>query len=417
MAKNEVTIFDTKQAAIPAYLQETLGDEKNIVDRVSVPSLSYGGKVWTISKDGEKTRIMKVNDDGDEVAVPLIRVVVLDYAKRRGRAYYEGAYDPDKQSAPLCWSEDGVKPHASIAEPQHSTCEGCPWSVKGSKVTDNNRAVTACSQHRMIVVAPLAKLDMPLRMKIAITSDWDKQNEAAAAKNWFAFNNYTDAMRARQINHTAMVVTKMKFDIDVDYPKVLFGPDRYITEEEAAIVKPLINSDEVKNLLSNTWTPAGADGVKIDEKPAAAKKAPAKKAAAPVEPDEEEEEEEEVEIIPPKKAAAKAPPKKAVVIEAEEEEEEEDAPPAKTPPKKAATPAKAPPKKAAAPVEDEEEEDDNAPPPPKKSAPAKAASKKAAAVEEEDEDADDEAPKSKTGKGKADADDPLGGILSDWGED
>lgn len=406
MAKNAVTIFDGKQAVIPDYLQNTLGNEKNIVDRVSVPSLSYGGKVWTIHKDGEKTKIMKVNEEGDEVAVPLIRVVVLDYAKRRGRAYYEGAYDPDKQTAPLCWSEDGVKPHPSIAEPQHTSCEGCQWSVKGSKQTDNGRSVTACSQHRMIVVAPLAKLDMPLRMKIAITSDWDKQNEEAAKQNWFAFNNYTDAMRARNIQHTAMVVTKMKFDINVDYPKVLFGPDRYITEEEAEIVQPLIKSDEVKNLLSNTWTPAGSDGVKIaapddEEEAPKPKKAAPKKAAAPVEEDEEE---EEVEIIPPKKAAAKAPPKKAVEIDAEEEEE--------APPPKKAPPAKAPPKKAA--VVEEEEEEEEAPPPPKKSAPAKAAPKKAAApVDDEEEDE----PKPKKGKGKADEGDPLGDILSDWGED
>lgn len=397
MAKNALTIFDQAQVAIPAHLQNTIGEEKNIVDRVSVPSLAYGGKVWAIHKDGEKTKIMKKDEDGDEIAVPLIRVVVLDYAKRRGRAYYEGAYDPDKQTAPLCWSEDGVKPHASITEPQHATCEGCPWSVKGSKVTDSGKTVTACSQHRMLVVAPLAKLDMPLRMKIAITSDWDKQNDKAAKENWFAFNNYTDFLRTRNIGHTAMIVTKMKFDQNVDYPKVLFSPDRFVNEDEVEIIQPLLKSDEVKNLLSGTWTPAGTDGKQIaapadedeeDEKPAPKKaapaKAPPKKAAAPVEEDEEE---EEVEIIPPKKSPpAKAAPKKAVV------------------------------------VDDEEEEEEDAPPPPKKSPPAKAAPKKAAVVEEDDEE-EEEAPKPKKGKPKAaaataaDDGNPLAGILSDWGED
>jgi len=412
MAKNAVTIFDSKQVAIPAHLQNTLGDEKNITDRVSVPSLAYGGKVWTISKDGEKTRITKKDEYGDEIAVPLIRVVVLDYAKRRGRAYYEGAYDPDKQTAPLCWSEDGVKPHPSIEEPQHATCEGCPWSVKGSKQTDSGRSVTACSQHRMLVVAPLAKLDVPLRMKIAITSDWDKQNEKAAKENWFAFNNYTDFLRARNIGHTAMIVTKMKFDQNVDYPKVLFSPDRFVEKEEVEIIQPLLKSDEVKNLLSGTWTPAGVDGKQIatdedDEKPAAKKvppKTPPKKAAV-VEEEEEEEEEEEVEIIPPKKAApVKAPPKKAAVVEVDEDEEEA-APP----------PKKAPPKKAAAPVEDEEEEETA--PPPKKAAPAKAPPKKATVVEEEEDEDEEEAPKPKKGKEKADAGDPLAGILNDWDED
>lgn len=381
MAKNAVTIFDSTQVAIPAHLQNTIGEEKNIVDRVSVPSLAYGGKVWAIHKDGEKIKIMKKDEDGDEIAVPLIRVVVLDYAKRRGRAYYEGSYDPDKQTAPLCWSDDGIKPHASITEPQHATCEGCQWSVKGSKMTDSGKSVTACSQHRMLVVAPLNKLSMPLRMKIAITSDWDKQNEKAAKENWFAFNNYTDFLRARNIGHTAMIVTKMKFDQNVDYPKVLFSPDRFVNEEEVEVIQPLLKSDEVKNLLSGTWTPAGVDGKQI---------------AAP-------DDEEDEKPVAKKSAPAKAPPKKAAVVE-EDEEEEETAPP----------PKKAPPKKAAVVEEDEEEEEEEAAPPPKKSAPAKAAPKKAAAPVEDDEE---EEPKPKKGKGKADAGDPLAGILNDWDED
>src|SRR5574343_648536 len=139
MAKNALTVFDSKQVAIPAHLRN-IAEEKNITDRVSVPSLAYGGKVWAIHKDGEKTKITKRDEDGDEIAVPLIRVVVLDYAKRRGRAYYEGSYDPDKPGAPLCWSEDGIKPHESIAAPQHPSCEGCPLAAKGSKVTDSGKS-------------------------------------------------------------------------------------------------------------------------------------------------------------------------------------------------------------------------------------------------------------------------------------
>lgn len=404
MAKNAVTIFDSKQVAIPAHLQQQFGDETNITDRVSVPSLSYSGKVWAIHRDGEKVKITKKDEDGDEIPVSVIRVVVLDYAKRRGRAYYEGAYDPEKQTAPLCWSEDGVKPHPSIAEPQCSTCEKCPWSAKGSKVTENNKAVTACSQHRMVVVAPLSKLDMPLRLKLAITSDWDKQNEKAAKENWFAFNNYTDALRARSIGHTAMVTTKMKFDQNVDYPKVLFSPDRFITEEEAEIVQPLLKSEEVQKLLSGTWTPAGVDGQKIDEdedEQPKAKAAPKKK-AAPVEDEEEEDD-------PPPKSK-KAPPKKAAAPVEDDEEEEDEV--EVIPPKKTA-PAKAAPKKAAE-VEDVEDEEDDPPPPPKSK---KAPPKKAAPVEDDEEEEDEPAPKPKKGKGKADAGDPLSGILSDWGED
>jgi hypothetical protein len=375
MSKNALTVFDQPGMAVPDYVNDTFGDEKNITDRVTVPSLSYTGKVWTIHNNGEKTKVTKRDDDGDDIPVSVLRVVVLDWAKRRGRAYYEGNYDPDKPGAPLCWSDDGVKPHASIKEPQCGTCEGCPMSVKGSKITEQGKAVTACSQHRMIVVAPLGKPDMPLRMKLAITSDWDKQNPEMEAQNWFAFNNYTDYLRAKGVPHTAAVVTKMKFDPNVAYPKVMFTADRWLSKDEAAEVKPVLKSEEVQKLLGGTWTPAGVDGKKI---------------AAPA---------------------------------AVEDDEEDDAPP---PPKKAA------PKAAAKPVMVEDDDEDDAPPPPKK-----AAAKKAVQVDDDDDDGDvvvvpppkhktqsapkAEAPKAKTKAAEPEADtavpDDVKALLSEWGED
>lgn len=260
-----LTMFDAPQLAVPSHVADLFGDEKNITDRVTVPALSYEGKVWTMSVNGEKTKLTKRNEDGEQEPVSTMRVVILDYAKRRGRAYYEGAYDPAKPGSPLCWSEDGVKPHPAVQNPQCGTCEGCPMAVKGSKITEQGKAITACSQHRMIVVVPANKLDFtPMRMKLAITSDWDKNSPELEKQGWFAFNNYTDFLRTKNIPHTAAVVTKMKFDPNAVYPKVLFSPDRWLEADEAAIVKPIIKSEAVTSLLGGTYTPAGVDGVKIE---------------------------------------------------------------------------------------------------------------------------------------------------------
>lgn len=390
---NALTIFDSPQLAVPDHLRDTFGDEKNITDRVSVPSLSYEGKVWTISANGEKTKLVKRDEDGDEVPMQVMRVAVLDYAKRRGRAYYPGTYDPAKASAPECWSEDGVKPHPSIAEPKCGTCDGCPMAVKGSKVTDSGKAVTACSQHRMVVVAPLGKLDMPLRMKLAITSDWDKNNPEMETQGWFAFNNYTDFLRTKGINHTAQLVTKMRFDPNAPYPKVMFSPDRWLNESEAAKVKPLLKSEQVATLLAGTWTPAGVDGKKIE--PSAPKVAAAdeeelppppkaaKKTVVPVDDEEEE-------VIPPPKKAAKPAP----VVEDDDEEE------IVVPPKKSAA-------KKAAVVEDDDDEDIVVPQAakPKVSSEPKAEPKKAAAKKAADPEPSTNVP------------DEVAALLNEWGED
>lgn len=374
-----LTLFESPTLAVPAHLRD-MNDEGNIEDRVSIPSLSYEGKVWTISVNGEKTKLMKRDADGDEMPMAVMRVVILDYNQRRGRSYYEGAYDPSKPAQPLCWSEDGVAPHPSIAEPQCSSCEKCPMAVKGSKVTEQGKAVQACSQHRMLAVVPANKLDMePLRLKLAVTSDYDKENELEA-QGWFAFSAYKDFLKARQINHTAMLVTKMRFDPNVAYPKVLFSPDRWVEADEKAVVNPKVKSDEVKKLLSGSWTPAGTNG-----KPVAA------------------DDDEDEDAPPPKKlseqAKAKAPAKKAAPVL----DDEDEAPP--------------PPKKKAAPVLDDDE-DDAPPPPKKKAAPAVEKPKSKPQIMDDDED---EAPPKKKATAAApatgDLPDDVAALLDDWGDD
>jgi hypothetical protein len=196
-----------------------------------------------------------------------MRVVVLDYAKRRGRTLYltpEGEpanYNPDKPGKPACWSDDGITPHASVAAPQHRTCDGCPMSAKGPKINDNGKPVAGCSQHRMLAIVPANKLDFtPLRLKLAITSDWDRQSPDLEAQGWFAFSNFILQLQKKGASHTAAFVTKIRFDPNVTWPKVMFAQDRQLTDAELAVIRPIVKSDEIKRLLAGTWTPTGADG-------------------------------------------------------------------------------------------------------------------------------------------------------------
>lgn len=259
---NDIALFGGGNMPVPAHIQNFLAENSNIEERFTVPSLSITGKVWTVSIDGKKTPLMKRNDDGDQEPVSVLRVVVLDYAKDRGRAFYEGAYNPDTISQPRCWSDDGYAPDASVSEPIAATCANCPNSAKGSKITDQGKSVVACGEHRMLAVVPAANLDHPpMRLKIAVTSDWDGNSPDLVAQGWRAFKNYTDFLRSNNVPHTAALVTKMKFDPGQAYPKILFSADRWTSEEEQAKLAVLIKSQEVADLIAGRWSPAGADGV------------------------------------------------------------------------------------------------------------------------------------------------------------
>ncbi len=356
---NDLALFDPKQMQVPAHLRDD-DWQSNTTPQQTTPSLLYTGKVWTISVGGEKTKLMKRDSEGDEVPMPVLRVIILDFAPKRGRSYYEGAYDPNATAAPVCWSDDGETPAAAVQDKQAKTCASCKWAVKGSKITEQGKETTACSQHRMLAVVPASKPDMqPLRLKIAVTSDWDR-NEELASQNYFAFQQYNNFLNGRGVNHTAKVVTKMRFDPAQAYPKVIFSPDRWITADEAAAVRPRLGSPEVKALLGEAYTPAGADGVPtrdpeapvmprsvkptpkpsaLDEDEEEAAPAPAPSAAKPALDDEDE----EVAPAPKPKPAARqqraAPKPQPATATAALDEDEEEAAPAPAP--RAAKPAPA----------------------------------------------------------------------------
>jgi hypothetical protein len=246
--------------AVPAHLQSAMAQagHGNIVEKASVPSLTYGGKVWTISTGGEKKVLQRKNEDGEMENVQILRVVVLDYAKQRGRALYEGAYDDANPRQPECWSEDGKKPHVAVEAPQCSSCEVCPKAAKGSKVVDG-REMIACAQHRMLAVVPAANLDFePLRLKIAVTSDWDKSDEESMANGWYGFSNYVDFLRANGCAWSNALVTRMRF-ANTKYPKVQFARGDFLDADDFQKTLAIGQGEGVKKLLS-AWTPAGADG-------------------------------------------------------------------------------------------------------------------------------------------------------------
>lgn len=248
--------------ALPAYLADAIGElGTNIPDRNTVPSLSIEGKVWTVIKDGNKNKLQHDNADGDKVPVPVMRVVLLALNADRGRSYYEGTYNPAASAPPKCWSPDGKAPDASVKEKQSALCVSCPQSVKGSKVQDGKEMV-ACSSHRMLAVAPAFDIAAdPLRLKLPVTSDYDKD---IVEHGWYALRQYVDWLKSRGLTHTALVVTKMKFDTNTAYPKVLFALDRPLTPEEMVQMKAALANPKVAELLAEKWTAAGSAGTPID---------------------------------------------------------------------------------------------------------------------------------------------------------
>lgn len=342
MATTAVTLFNSGEG-LPAHLAD-MNEETNIVTRERIPTLSYRGKQWRIVMDGQE----KIVERADGEPATIVAGVILDYNKARSRAYFDGPYEEGKVSMPRCWSPDGKKPDAKVSEPIGVTCDTCEMSKKGSKVIDG-REMTACSQFKRMVFVPIQNTKHPkLLLKIAATSIWDKDAEEFAAKGYYAFDQYLDMLKRRGINHTATVVTKIKFDPRPSYPKLFFGPADWLPAEQVPDIREqLADKDGIAKILN--VDPSGEVDV-VD------KDAPATPAAAPA--------------APPAAAAPAAAPKAATK------------PAAAASKPKAATAPPPPPAKPAVDPEDEEEQlagfGSSKPAAAAKPAPAAAAAKAAA---------------------------------------
>ena len=273
---NAITPTNQSPIAVSNELLGAFSEVGNIADRISVPSLSTAGKVWTKIVNGEKVVMSRKDDDGDRVPISVARVYVVGAAPERGRALYVQTYDRDNPSPPDCWSVDSKKPDQSVIdavvkpfEGFTGTCASCPMAVKGSKTLDNGKTSSACQQHKMLAIIPANGVGTSpvLRLRLAITSVYDGKPGPHEADGWHCWDSYVSHLRKCGVPHTALVRTKMKFDSDVEYPKVLFAIDTSTPDDIGRQLLPIVKSDEVRDLLAGTWTPAGADAVRVERKP------------------------------------------------------------------------------------------------------------------------------------------------------
>lgn len=132
-----------------------------------------GGGKWISFKGGV------MSFDSAAIKDNKIDVVVLE--SMHENALYEGAYDPNSPSAPICFAfsdsmdslkpgEDAselelrMKPHKDSAKPQSPTCHGCKWNEFGTADTGRGKA---CKNLRRLALLHVDYLKKPEAIKSA----------------------------------------------------------------------------------------------------------------------------------------------------------------------------------------------------------------------------------------------------------
>jgi hypothetical protein len=278
-----------------------------------VPAFAKKGELSTIAKalagggggqSGKRVSIkggvFRLISDGKEVAAieeRYLDVVIVNAAPKISRTYYAEAFNPENPAPPACWSADGEKPDASIAEPQAQTCASCPQNIKGSG-TGESRACRF-SQRLAVVLANDVEGDV-LQLTLPATSIFGKEDGENRPLQAYA------RWLAAQSVGPDMVVTRMKFDTKAESPKLFFKPMRWLTDEEhGACVKQGQTQEAVRAV---TMTVSQTDKV---EKPIAFEGTPPKAKATKSAPKAEEDDVEEPEVRKESTGVNSTPAKKS----------------------------------------------------------------------------------------------------------
>lgn len=285
-------------------------DDLNAGVSAGFPVISIKGAKWRIVEGGEEHPIYL--PDSKDLA-PYVKVVLMRANANISKVFYEGQYVEGSDAAPDCYSNDGVAPAADATNPQCASCAACPQNVWGSKISPSGSKIKACADVRRVAVLPAEDLSYsPILLRVPGASLSD-------------LAQYGKALKQRGIPYAA-VVTKLSFDPDAAFPKIMFQYDRVLTPEEMAEVaermgEPVI--DDILGLTSRGVAPAAAPAA--DDKfgiPADVQ--------VPGDTSAEEEQEEAETSKPARKTAAKKTAAKKTAAKVEE-------PPTETPETETAT--------------------------------------------------------------------------------
>lgn len=261
---------------------------------IGIPRISIKGGRFREIIGGEQVRVFK----GGQLNLIIANAAPL------ARTYYEGTYDPNSATAPVCWSSDTRVPSPDVPEDQKmsASCTDCPMNIKGSGQGDSR----ACRfSQRLAVVLEGDPENTVYQMQLPATSIFGEAN-----KGLMGMQAYAKLLGVHSTPITA-IVTEVSFDEDTETPKLYFKPVRPLDEDELRAAVDARDSDAAKAAL--TMTVSQGDGVK----PKSADPAPKPKAKPKPKPKPAPVEEEDEEPAP----KPKPKPKPAPV-----EDEDEDAP-------------------------------------------------------------------------------------------
>ena len=275
---------------VPAHIAARIAARQQAGVKSTVASAivgsDNGGGIPRISIRAGRYRL---SEDGVETTVGVtLDTIIVGANPRVSKVFYAKAFDASAENVrPDCWSNDGLKPDASVEAPVHSGCADCPNNVLGSKILPSGAKSKMCADQRHLAVVAAADPSKVYSLTVPVSG-------MKALREYFKdLGNYGIGPEE--------VITELGFDDQASFPKITFKQKGYVPEKAISRVDTLLASDSVK-VATRQLAPQAAG-------PAIAAPTAKQSIAAPVAPvqqvDDAYEDETVSHGVPPKTTTAK----------------------------------------------------------------------------------------------------------------
>jgi hypothetical protein len=275
---SNVAVMQSNLPAVPAHMRKaapTGGANDDIRSGlgsgfIAPAKLSIEGKVFRVIKDDATVPVTRKDEDGNDVPVSSLNVVVVAANRGKYKVFYGTKYDPKAEAEkPKCYSYDGERPSPNAEHPQHATCMGCPQNEFGSMVNDLGNETRACSDSKILAVIPIGVVKAMLpegargadvySLKVSATAlSRNKADRKANPANQTSLVEYVNLLNAYPVEGGSVelpmreVATNLHFEIEAKYPLLRFklAKDPWLTPEQISYVAERAEGDDVKAIIS-----------------------------------------------------------------------------------------------------------------------------------------------------------------------
>ena len=234
-------------ASNPALIQTGLD-----ADTLAVAG-GNGGNGKSISIKGGVFRKYNGGKEVGTIQDRHMNIIIVKMAHKASRMMFDKPFsEEDKNTSPTCWSTDSTTPDESVTTPQAASCQLCPHSIKGS---GNNGTGTKCSLFwKTAVVLPNDPAGDVMELRLAATSVFGDEKNGTRP-----FRPYIQHLASHNVS-AGRIITKMQFDLDATYPKVVFSPVSGVPAEHLDIIAEQAKSKDAERAITinvnTTKTPA-----------------------------------------------------------------------------------------------------------------------------------------------------------------